>query len=378
VIGGRDPSTLKRLVRAALAVVLLPIASLSTGATAATCVAPTEISLWNNGTVLRGANVYQGRNFGVGGAQFGDGPFSQSDFDELAAAGANYVQISHAGLFSEDPPFGVDNAAVDNLDKVIGMARSAGLYAGIALRSGPGRNDLAIVDPTNPDANHTIWTSQAAQDAWVQMAKFAAERYRNDPIVVGISVMVEPNAYSQHGFIDPDAFYEQFGDTIEDVNGLFARATTAIRSVDTATPILLEPEGFGGVAWLPHLKVTGDAATVYTVHDYTPFKFTHSGKGKYPSRKNNRNSQLQLLSTVDQFGQANGVPVAFTEFGARAINRKASKYIADRIDLIEGVGNWFIWVWQPAGFNDKFSVHNPGKIQNVVRAAWAQNCTRPL
>jgi hypothetical protein len=368
---------MKRVACVLLGLMLVPLVAIAPRVTAATCVAPTEISLWNNGTVLRGANVYQGRNFGAGGAQFGDGPFSQSDFDDLRAAGANYVHISHAGLFSEDPPFGVDQAAVDNLDAVIGMARTAGLYAGVAFRSGPGRNDLAIVDPTNPNAKHTIWTSQAAQDAWVQMVKFAAERYRNDPIVVGLSVMVEPNAYSQHGFIGPDDFYQQYGNTIEDVNGLFGRATTAIRSVDAATPILLEPEGFGGVAWLPHLKITGDGATVYTVHDYSPFKFTHDGKGKYPSKKNNRKTQLQLLSEVDQFRQANGVPVAFTEFGARAIARSASKYVADRIDLIEGVGNWFIWVWQPAGFNDKFSVHNPGKIQNAVRAAWAQNCTRP-
>jgi aryl-phospho-beta-D-glucosidase BglC (GH1 family) len=368
---------MKRLVRTALVAVLLPLAAITTPAKAATCVAPQEISLWRSGTVLRGANVYQGRNEGAGVAQFGDGPFAQSDLNDLAAAGANYVQISHAGLFSEDAPYGVDQAAVANLDAVIGMARTAGLYVGIAFRSGPGRNDLAIVDPTSPNAKHAIWTSQAAQDAWVQMVKFAAERYRNDPIVVGISVMVEPNAYSQHGFIDPDAFYQQFGGTIEDVNGLFGRATTAIRSVDTTTPILLEPEGFGGVAWLPHLKITGDVATVYTVHDYTPFKFTHSGKGKYPSRKNNKKTQLQLLSTVDAFGRANGVPVAFTEFGARAIAKTAFKYVADRIELIEGAGNWFIWVWQPAGFRDPFSVHNPGKIQNVVRAAWAPNCTRP-
>lgn len=366
----------RRLIVAALVPVLIPIIIASPRATGATCDAPQEISLWNSGTVLRGANVYQGRNAG-GDVPFGDGPFSQADFDELAAAGANYVHISHAGIFAENAPYGVDAAAVANLDEVLNKARAAGLYAGIAFRSGPGRNDLAIVDPTDPDANHSLWTSQAAQDAWVQMVKFAAERYRNDAIVVGISVIVEPNAYVRRDFISPEEFYARFGGTLEDVNGLFARATTAIRSVDTNTPILLEPEGFGGIDWLPRLRITGDAKTVYTVHDYSPFKFTHDGKGRYPSRKNNKNTQLALLRRVDEFGRANSVPVAFTEFGARRFAKGASKYVRDRIELIEGVGNWFVWVWQPAGFNDPFSVHNPGKIHDVVRAAWAPNCTRP-
>jgi aryl-phospho-beta-D-glucosidase BglC (GH1 family) len=371
----------RRWLVAVLVPVLIPIAVASPRASGATCAAPTEISLWNSGTVLRGANVYQGRNVFNADVPFGDGPFTQSDFDDLKAAGANYVHISHAGLFTEDPPYVLDQSAVDNLDKVLDLARNAGLYAGIAFRSGPGRNDLSIVEADSASAKHTIWTSQAAQDAWVEQVKYAANRYKNDPIVVGLSVMVEPTAYSQHtnrfGFIGPEEFYAQFGGTIEDVNGLYARATTAIRSVDQKTPILLEPEGHGNIDWLPHVRITGDPATVYTVHDYSPFKFTHFGKGRYPSRKNNRDAQLELLRRVDEFGRANGVPVAFTEFGVRRFARGAAKYIRDRIELIEGVGNWFIWTWQPAGFKDPFSVHNPGKIQDVVKTFWANNCTRP-
>jgi aryl-phospho-beta-D-glucosidase BglC (GH1 family) len=369
----------RRLLAIAVVVALIPIALAASRASAAACVAAQEIDLWNKGSaVLRGANVYQGRNVFNADVPFGDGVFSQSDFDDLKNAGANYVHISHAGLFSEQPPFGVDQAAVENLDRVLGMARSAGLYAGIAFRSGPGRNDLSIVDSTSPQANHNIWTSRAAQDAWVQMVRFAAERYRNDPIVVGLSVMVEPTAYSQHGFIDPEAFYQQYGGTIEDVNGLYARATAAIRSVDAATPILLEPEGHGNINWLPFLKVTGDRRTVYTPHDYAPFRFTHDGKGKYPSRKNNPTTLEQYLGIVDAFGQTHGVPVAITEFGARKIAKTAAKYIADRIAIQDAIGNWAIWTWQPAGFRDKFSVHNPGKIQNVLKAAWASNCTRAV
>lgn len=366
----------RRSLVVVLMLALLPLSLVSSGARAATCVAPEEIDLWNKGVaVLRGANVYQGRNIDSPGV-FGDGPFTQTDFDELAAAGANYVHISHAGIFAEDAPYGVDDAAVDNLDNVIEMAGAAGLYAGIAFRSGPGRNDLSIVDATDPRAKHAIWTSEAAQDAWVDMVRFAAERYRNDPTVVGLSVMVEPTAYSQHEFIDPEEFYPQFGGTIEDVNGLYARATAAIREVDTSTPILLEPEGHGNINWLPFLRVTGDARTVYTPHDYTPFEFLHDGKGKYPSRKFNKKKHRRLLGALQAFSEQHGVPVALTEFGARNIAKSAWKYIKHRIAILDEIGNWAIWNWQPAGFEDPFSVHNPSRIQDVVKAAWAANCTR--
>ena len=85
-------------------------------------------ALWAAG-VLRGANVFQGRNPGGASNGIGDGDFAQSDFDDLAAAGANYVQISHAGLFAETPPYALDPVAQANLDNVIDMAGKAGLYA---------------------------------------------------------------------------------------------------------------------------------------------------------------------------------------------------------------------------------------------------------
>jgi hypothetical protein len=368
----------RRLIMSVLALTMLSVLSQASPAAAVACAPAQEIDLWNSGgAVLRGANVYQGRNVFNADVAFGDGPFTQSDFDDLRAAGANYVHISHAGLFSEAPPYALDPAAVANLDGVIEMARTAGLYAGIAFRSGPGRNDLSIVDSSNKQANSDVFTNKAAQDAWVEMVRFAADRYKDDPIVVGLSVMVEPTAYTLHDYIDPGPFYEQYAGTIEDVNGLYARATTAIRSVDPNTPILLEPDGHGNISWLPYLAITGDPLTVYTPHDYEPFKFTHGGKGKYPGKKNNRTTLEQQIGAVKTFSQQNNVPVAITEFGARSLAKTAWKYVADRASIQESIGNYIIWTWQPAGFKDKFSVHNPGKIQDAIKAAWTKNCTRP-
>ena len=139
------------------------------------------------------------------------------------------------------PPYALDPVAQENLDRVIDMAGKAGLYAVIAFRSGPGRNENAI---SNRDGTllETIWTNQEAHTAWVAMVRYAAERYGSNPNVVGLSVMVEPNSYAHHGFIDPGEFYLLYSGQLEDVNVLHADSIAAIRQVSADLPVLLEPE----------------------------------------------------------------------------------------------------------------------------------------
>jgi hypothetical protein len=348
------------------------------------CQLATKFDAWPfGGAFLRGANVFMGRNPGGGPGGFGDGAFVQADFDDLARAGANYVQISHAGLFGEQPPYVLDLAAQANLDSVLAMAAQAGLYAVIAFRSGPGRNENAI-SGRDGDVLETIWTDADAQAAWVAMMRYTANRYRDNAFVVGYDPLVEPNDYAREGYLDPDTFYANYGGTIEDYNMLAASVTAAIREVDPSTPILLEPEGFGGVAWLPYLQVTGDPQTVYTVHDYTPDEYTMEQRAgaTYPGVYNINGAPVLVdrafldgyLQTLRDFSINYGVPVAVTEFGAHRTAPSAEGYLQDRMDLQDGIGNWAVWVWQPAGFADSFNMHDPSPANSVLSATWQRNC----
>jgi len=321
-----------------------------------------------------------------GPTRFGDEPFTQSDFDDLAKAGANYVQISHAGLFRETAPYDLDLGAQANLDSVIQMSAKAGLYAVIAYRTGPGRNETAIL--RDGTVLESIWTSEVEQTAWAAMMRYTAQRYRDNPTIVGYDPMVEPNDYMRRGSPDPAAFYRQYGGTLEDFNVLALRVTKAMREVDQATPILLEPDGFGGVPWLPYLKVTGDSRTVYSVHDYTPFEYTHELRPglQYPGMNDVDGTGTVLvdkaylagyLKTVTSYGQQRGVPVAITEWGGHATAANVGAYMRDRVELQDAIGNWAVWTWQPAGFLDPFSVHDPSPTNTALRAAWATNCVRP-
>lgn len=109
-----------------------------------------EWSLWSGGTQLRGANIWQrvvvpeldGGEF-LGSGHVGP-PYIQEDFDRLAALGANYVNISHSGLFTEEPPYELDEEVQTHLDNLLNMIARADMFAVITFRTGPGRSDFTF------------------------------------------------------------------------------------------------------------------------------------------------------------------------------------------------------------------------------------------
>jgi len=163
-------------------------------------------ALWTGGAQLRGANIYQRRVYPeLDGPDFmGHGPvgppYTQADFNRLTALGANYVNVSHPGLFAENPPYALDEDIQDNLDDLLNKIAQAHMFAAISFRTGPGRSEFTFFWGEEGDwfdesyFNDAVWQEQAAQDGWAAMWRYTAERYRGNPIVVGYDLMVEPNA----------------------------------------------------------------------------------------------------------------------------------------------------------------------------------------
>ena len=386
-----------------------------------------KMDLWRGQTLLRGANIYQRRVYPEldGPELLGSGsvgpPYSQADFDRLAAMGANLVVISHPGLYGEKPPFALDAAVRDHLDRLLEMAARADLFAVIALRTGPGRSEFTFLleglDRWFDERylNDSLWQSQEAQDAWVRMWRYIAGRYRNNPVVVGYDLMVEPNAneVGSHAVTDaldiwdPAVFYQRYRASLYDWGPLYRRITAAVREVDSRTPILIGPMGYSAVDWMPYMEITGDSRTVYTVHQYAPEAYTHQQKPrryKYPGRfdtdgdgspeRFDRAWMDILLETVDDFKRRHGVPAAVTEFGAMRWAPHAAAFLHDEMALFEQRGmNHAIWLWETSWqpynrLEDAFNFrHGPsrrrhreglgGELQDVIGSYWRRNRVRP-
>jgi len=391
-------------------------------------------TLWSGGTHLRGANIYQRRVYPeLDGPDFyGPGPvgppYKQADFDALAAMGANYVNISHPGLFEEEPPYALDEGIQANLDRLLGMAAQADLFAVITFRTGPGRSEFWAFwgedTESDPDGgwfdpgyyNNRVWGEQAAQDAWVAMWRYTAQRYKDNPIVIGYDLMCEPNSNEVGSYPlgdpldiwDPAEFYSQYGGTLYDWNQLYPDIVAAIRQVDPKTPILIGGNGYSAVDWLPYLTPTDDARTVYTIHQYDPFVYTHQEPpdldNTYPGTfdadwdgvpdRVDRNWLADLLAPVDEFMAAHGVPVAANEYGVMRWEPGADMFMADQMDLFEQRGlNYALWLWETSwepiqeeidAFNfrhgpdpDNHQDVSESDLITVIRTAWQRNTVRP-
>mgnify|MGYP005847589249 CR=1 FL=1 len=378
-----------------------------------------KYSLWSGGTQLRGANIWQRiRVPDLDGDLLGDGyigpPYVQSDFERLAGLGANFVNLSVPGLFTERPPYRLDEQVQANLDTLIEMADRADLFVVISFRTGPGRSDFTFYrDGAGEwfDAHlllENVWTEQAAQDAWVEMWRYTAERYRGMPLVVGYDLMVEPNADEvMLDLYDPADFYPRYAGTRYDWNQFYPRLVTAIREVDTHTPILISPMGWGSLPWLPALKPSDAERVVYAVHQYAPFLYTHQPIGAerpYPGHfdvtwdeipdRFDRDWLAAYLAPLRAFHEQTGAPAVVNEFGVVRWAPGAAEFLRDEIEFFEeNQVNHAIWVWEPTyepwytwGDRAMFYPFGPdpynlqdveNDMMGVILDSWQQNQLRP-
>lgn len=379
----------------------------------------TKWDLWSSDeTMLRGANIWQALVIpALDGLQFkGNGhvgpPFTLEDFKHLASLGANYVTISGPGLYTEKSPFEVDPKVLDHLDNLVEMIGQADMFVTIGFRTGPGRSEYSLCcegeDWARGYFNDSMWEDQETQDAWVDMWRYTAEHYRDNPYVVGYKSMVEPNvAGILFDIWEPDVFYHRYADTLYDWNQLYPRIVEAIREVDPDTPILVNAEGFSAIEWLPYLVPVDQPQIVYIAHQYHPYEqYTNQEPGlgnAYPGEYDidydgmrdafDRAWLDDLLSTLDNYSANHGVPVGVDEFGVVRYAPNAAVYMNDIMSLFEQRGiNYSLWEWSTSwemfvedvhDFNFRYGtdfdsrVNTASDLQDVIVSYWGLNSLRP-
>lgn len=293
-----------------------------------------KLSYWQGGPKLRGVNIWQKR---INPTEDGDGlgvgklgpPYSIEGFAELASLGANLVVISHPGLFNEAPPYALNLEVEKNLDGLLDLIERAGLFAVIAFRTGPGRNENGFNAEDKTRALHSVWSSSLEQNAWGKMWQYTALRYAKRKSVVGFELMVEPNA---------DAVAPQFKNPELVWNPFLKSLVNAVRAVDEETPILVSPLGYSSPDWISKLEIPADGKTVLSVHQYSPYEYTHQLPQQKIALPTDANPTLKMQSIY---------PIAVTEFGSVRWAPSASKYLENQMAAFEAKGfNYAVWLWE--------------------------------
>ncbi len=190
--------------------------------------------------------------------QFKDNYITRSDIDFIARTGANTIRLPfNYKLFTDEDYMGLtgNHDGFKRIDDVVSWCRANGLYLILDMHDCPGSQTGDNID----DGYGYPWLfeSERSQQLFCDIWQRIAQRYRNEPVILGYELMNEPIAH----------FFPNKEDLNSKLEPLYKRAVKAIRAVDKNHIILL-----GGARWNSDFYMFTDWQfdnnIMYTCHRY--------------------------------------------------------------------------------------------------------------
>lgn len=185
-----------------------------------------------------------------------DAYITAADIHFLKAIGANSLRVPfNYRLFTNESYLGTVDAdrGFAILDRLIAWCKAEQIYLILDMHSAPGGQTGDNIDDSYgyPFLFESEADQQLAADVW----KKIAERYANEPVVIGYDLLNEPIApFFDKANLNPK------------LEPLYQRLAAAIRTVDRNHLLFL-----GGAQWDQNFTVFGkpfDKKAVYTFHNY--------------------------------------------------------------------------------------------------------------
>ena len=192
-------------------------------------------------------------------ARFKDNYITEADIAFIASTGANTIRLPfHYKLFTDEDYMGLVSKqdGFARVDSVIEWCRKYGLYVILDMHDAPGGQTGDNID----DSYGYPWllVSEASQRLYADIWRSIAERYKDEPVVLGYDLLNEPIA-------------PYFGEDVEVLNGklkeLYRIGFDAIREVDKHHIVIL-----GGAQWNSNFEPLEDCnfdeQVIYSCHRY--------------------------------------------------------------------------------------------------------------
>ena len=185
-----------------------------------------------------------------------DNYINRDDIRYLKSIGMNSIRLPfHYKLFTDEDYLGGRGEArgFELLDKAVQWCKEEGLGVLLDMHCAPGGQTGDNIDDSY--GYPFLFESPESQEMTVAIWKKIADRYKNEPAVIGYDLLNEPIPH----FFDQDHFNPL-------LEPLYKKITAAVREVDPNHLIFL-----GGAQWDSNFKVFGppfDDKLVYTFHKY--------------------------------------------------------------------------------------------------------------
>ena len=191
--------------------------------------------------------------------QFKDNYITKADIDYIASTGANTIRLPfHYKLFTDEDYMGLtsEQDGFARIDSVVSWCKANDLYLILDMHDAPGGQTGDNID----DSYGYPWLMESAksQEQFAEIWTGIADRYKNEPTILGYELINEPVA----------TYFEAEQDSLnKKLVDVYKKGVAAIRSVDPNHIILI-----GAPQWnsnfTPLEGVDFGEQVMYTCHRY--------------------------------------------------------------------------------------------------------------
>jgi endoglucanase len=185
-----------------------------------------------------------------------DNYITKEDIRYIASLGLNHIRLPfNYRLLTDEDYLGRNYHGFEYLDKTVEWCREAGIYVLFDMHCAPCGQTGDNIDDSY--GYPFLFTDAVCQDQFIEIWTRIAERYSNDPVVMGYDLLNEPIA---------TLFGKDIPVLNKELEPLYKRAVQAIRKVDPNHIIVL-----GGAQWNNNFKIFGtpfDKNLLYEFHKY--------------------------------------------------------------------------------------------------------------
>ena len=237
---------------------------------------------------------------------------THDDIKYLKRIGCNHIRLPfHYKLFTDDLYMGDRNAGFKYFDRIVDWCTEEELYILFDMHCAPGGQTGDNIDDSY--GYPFLFKSQSSQDLITEIWVKIAERYKDEPIVLGYDIMNEPIAHY---------FENELDDLNQKLSRLYKRIVGEIRKVDRQHIIFLN-----GSVWSGNFDVFETLIEDNIVYEFHKYWF-----------EVNQGSIQKYLD----FREAHNVPVYIGETG-----ENTDEWVSDfRILLDEHQIGWCFWPYK--------------------------------
>jgi endoglucanase len=290
--------------------------------------------------------------------------FNEDDVIFLRKAGATVARIPLNYRHFEDDaaPFKYKEAGFARFDEVLRLCEKHGLYVILDLHSAQGWQNVHW-HSDNASRISLFWEVPYYQDRYVALWQEFARRYKNRGVVAGYDLLNEPCSNNNRGDY-PWNVYSNYKPNWERINGVFRRAVTEIRKIDSRHIIFLEGDNYA--KQFSGFEKPFDDNLAYSSHNYTVPGF---GPGRYPGEIRPRSASANGAQVWDlekqersflnaegtKFTLQHNVPLWVGEFGSpyngpSDENGDRLRALDDQIGIFEqNDAHWTTWNYKDVG-----------------------------